>query len=207
MLRAGALGTLFRPQRPLYLPGGTPPLLAMKKLLVGCGVLVLLFVLAGLAGVLMLPDTYSVERELVLNATPEATYDTIATLSTWPEWAVWNKEMDPTATWEFSGPASGDGAVWSWTGAEGGLGTGVLTLRDCARPASITYDLVMGGDWSSVGVFTISPAGEGVRVHWQNGGQLSGIYKLLGPFLDGMTGPMYETSLQGLKARLEAHGQ
>ncbi len=177
----------------------------MKKLLIGCGALILLIVVTVTIGITSMSGSYSVERELEMQATPEAAYETIAKLSTWPEWSAWNKNMDPEATWEFSGSESGDGAVWTWQGTT--LGHGELTLRDCQAPTSISYNLAMeGGEFNSVGVFTITPTAEGIKVHWLNEGELTGIWKLMVPWLDDMMGEMYESGLIGLKTRLEAEG-
>ena len=176
----------------------------MKKLLLGCGLFLLLLVGAAVFAISSLPDSFLVERELEMKGTPEQAYAAVADLHTWPEWTVWNKEMDPSATWEFKGSEVGNGAVWSWTGEE--LGNGELTLRDCQSPSSISYDLVMdGGEVSSSGKITIEPTTPGmILVHWENGGELAGIWKLIGPLTDGMIGPMYETGLKGLATRIAA---
>ncbi len=88
----------------------------MKKLLLGCGLLLFLLIGAIVFGISTLPDSYLVQREMEMKGTPEQAYAAIADLHTWPEWTVWNKEMDPTATWEFTGNEVGYGAVWSWNG-------------------------------------------------------------------------------------------
>jgi hypothetical protein len=175
----------------------------MKKLLLGCGALLLLLLIAAGAGVLLMPNDYLVERELDMQASPEVVYAAVSDLSSWPEWSVWNDEMDPDATWEFGGAATGNGATWTWAGPE--LGRGKITLRDCIPPSQVSYYLVMeDGAQTMRGTFLISAVEGGVRVRWSAAGELSGPWKLIIPLLDGMIGGMFEEGLQGLKARLEA---
>lgn len=198
----GGIGRICAALHARFLPKHSPSK-HMKKLLIGCGGLIALIFVGLLVAFFTLDDTFRVERELEIKASPQAVYDTISDLKTWPEWSVWNKEADPGATWEFTGAESGDTATWTWSGEE--LGNGELILRDCKPGESIAYDMAFDdGDFNFVGSMTITPSGEGSKVSWVNNGQLPGAMKLMGPFIDSLSGPMYEDGLQGLKERLES---
>jgi hypothetical protein len=179
----------------------------MKKLLIGCLVLIVgVPLLLVLVAVFALNDTYSVERETTIAATPVAVHATVGDLTTWPEWSAWNTQKDPEVKFTFSEPASGVGAVWEWN-SPGPLKSGSLTLTRSSVAEGVHYDLVFedgGREYRSTGSLVFAADGAGTKVTWTNGGQLDGVVeKLFGLLMDAMMGPDFEAGLRGLKSRLE----
>ena len=108
----------------------------MLKLILGT----LLFLGMGfVAGLVFLPDHYQIEREVEVSATPEAVFAVVSDLHSWPEWTVWNLELDPQAVYDFSGSAGRAGARMTWEGPK--LKSGALTLTEVAAPTLLSYEL------------------------------------------------------------------
>jgi uncharacterized protein YndB with AHSA1/START domain len=172
----------------------------VKKFVLGT---VLFLALGYLAGLVWLPDHYRLERHLEIAAPPAAVYATISDLHTWPDWTVWNLELDSRGVYDFSGRPAGDGAHMTWDGPK--LKRGDVTLRNCESPRRVGYELDLEeGKHVSSGFFEISKSSTGSVVTWTNEGTLPGASKLMGPMLDYFVAPQLERGLQGLKARLEA---
>ena len=81
---------------------------ALKTLLIA--VVALLALLFGVG--LLLSPKFVVSRSVTVNAPPEKIYALIADPRGWTQWSAWN-QRDPKMTIEYSGPASGAGAVWA----------------------------------------------------------------------------------------------
>lgn len=157
---------------------------------------------------LFLPRTYRVVRTVEVRAAPQVVYADLATLRQWPEWTVWNKEMDPTAEFEFSGPESGVGAAYRWKGAK--LGQGELKLTEADPNRGVRYALSFeGGAMQSVGgIEWVATGTNGLKVTWSDEGDLgrSLVNRYLGLMLDSMIGTQFEQGLARLKARAESGG-
>jgi uncharacterized protein YndB with AHSA1/START domain len=172
----------------------------MLKLILGT----LLFLGLGfVAGLVFLPDHYQFEREVEVSDTPEAVFAVVSDLHTWPEWTVWNLQLDPQAVYDFSGSAGQAGARMTWDGPK--LKPGSLTLTEVEEPNLLTYELDLeGGRHVSRGVIELRATADGSLVRWTNEGELHGPAKLLGPLLDDLVAPQFERGLSGLKSRLES---
>jgi uncharacterized protein YndB with AHSA1/START domain len=171
----------------------------MVKLILGT----LLFLGLGLvAGLAFLPDHYRIEREVEIAAAPEVVYATVSDLHTWPDWTVWNLELDPQAVFDFTGGPGEAGAELSWSGPK--LKAGALRLTEAEAPTHLAYELDLEqGRHLSGGVLELSANVGGTLVTWTNEGELHGLAKLLGPLLDDLVAPQFERGLVGLKRRLE----
>ena len=171
----------------------------MLKLILGT----LLFLCLGLvAGLVVLPDHYRIEREVEVAAPQAEVFATVSDLHTWPEWTVWNLELDPQAVFDFSGAAGEVGATLRWDGPK--LKAGSLSLTEVEAPAHLAYTLDLEqGRHVSAGVLELEATPDGTRVTWTNEGELHGLAKLLGPLLDDLVAPQFERGLSGLKRRLE----
>jgi uncharacterized protein YndB with AHSA1/START domain len=148
-----------------------------------------------------LSHEYQVEREFVISSDAESLYETVADLSTWPDWSAWSRESDPEATWLFEGKA-GVGQVMQWDGPE--LGKGRLEIVEAVAPTRLSYVLTMpDGSLASRGSLELTAEGEATRVRWTQGGDLPGLrMRWVGLFFDDWLGTQFETSLRGLKGRL-----
>lgn len=131
-----------------------------------CGALLLALVLG-----LVLPRAWSVERTKTFAAPPERIAPFLVTLHRWPEWTVWNRELDPQLRNSFEGVESGPGARWSWLGPRMGRGRIVVVEADASHvllDESIETEEVNGH-----ARFTLTPVENGTRVTWHDEGRLA----------------------------------
>jgi hypothetical protein len=115
---------------------------ALKLVWLGLLLAVLAFLGAGLA----LPNSWHVERSIVVNAPPEVIAARIANLRGWREWSGW--DVDPKATWEFGGPelngVGQPGAWMTWNGPH--IGRGRLELVTVLPAEKIEADQAIESD-------------------------------------------------------------
>ncbi|MBI4468005.1 MAG: SRPBCC family protein [Acidobacteria bacterium] len=170
----------------------------------------LVAVLVLLAIGFVLPDDVSIVRSTVIGAEPETIYPSLATLKTWPDWSVWNKEADPTAVFEFEGAESGVGSKWKWKGEK--IEEGQLEIVESSPEKGVRYKLTMAGGFGVDGDIAFAREAGGTKVTWTDKaafgmGPLGGWMKLLmGGILDKEQGGAQEKSLETLKKRVEGGG-
>lgn len=151
------------------------------------------------------PDTFRIQRSIIIQAPPEKVFPLLDNLHNWPQWAPQDQE-DPTMQRSYIGPESGVGAVSDWKGS-GSSGKGRMTIVESAPPRSITIDV----DWvkpfttRNVNQFTLEPDGSSTRVTWSMQGPNLFPMKLLSVFtnLDRVMGKHFEDGLANLKVRAE----
>ena len=175
------------------------------KLLLRIVVIVVALLLVVVAAGWLQPSHYQVERAIVTQAKPEKLYGIVADLRTWEDWTAWNKELDPTITRTFSGPASGVGSVMAWDGKK--TGQGEFKFTDATPPNKLVYSLSFEhGKYQSTGAFTIETNPKGTVVRWSNEGDLGSnpISRWMGLFMDRLMGDDFAKGLTKLKERAEA---
>ena len=165
-------------------------------------VLIILVVTVAVIG-LFLPAQYSVERSIVVNASPEKVHEYVGDLKKWDEWAPWKGE-DPSIVVTLGEKTSGVGASQSWVGDSG---TGALTITESSPDNGIKYDLLFdGGTYECSGSIKYYRLTDGdTRVAWAMTGDMgksltSGYFALL---MDTMVGNMFEKGLKNLKNAVE----
>lgn len=178
----------------------------MKKVLIGCFGLISLLVIATAAYLFMASPHYEVTRSNQVSGTPEEAYAVAANLHTWPDWTYWSREADPSCVWDWTGPESGEGATMSWKGDAHGEGR--VTLTTCVPGQQVSYDLAFinedGSELPSAATMTFKALGDKTEVVWTMSGEMSGIWKIMVPLMDGAVGPMFEQGLEGLDGQLKA---
>lgn len=171
----------------------------MKKLLVGCLIIVVLLVLALVVTYFLLPESYEVQRETTINATPAQIYEYVGHLDKWPEWSTWTTENYPAIEYTYY-ETEGVGARQTWTQADG---SGELTLTHASPDSGIKYDMVFDEAFKASGEILFEQGDGGTLVKWRNYGDLEGPGRLMGPMMDSMMGPDFESGLAKLKGMLE----
>lgn len=154
---------------------------------------------------LFLPRTYHVERSIDVQAGTGAIYPDLAGLRRWPEWTVWNRDMDPDVEMTYGSPDTGEGAEYSWRGPK--LGNGQLKLVKANPATGIAYELSFdNGSMLSEGAISMEKAAGVVRVTWSNHGSLgkNPVNRYFGLMMDRIMGPDFEKGLQRLKMRAES---
>ena len=172
---------------------------ALKILLVV--IVVLLALLVG--GGLLLSPKFSLSRTVTVNAPPEKIYALVADPRGWKQWSAWN-QRDPAMAIEYSGPASGAGAVWAWKSQSQGDGRMTFTTADA--PKRLGYELFFPDfGTTSTGEFRLDANGGGTQVTWTMNGDMGAnpAYRWMGLFMDKMVGPDFDTGLANLKTLAE----
>src|SRR5579864_6063067 len=77
------------------------------------------------------PSACSVTRSTAISAPAEVVFGLVNDLHEWEAWSPWAK-MDPDAKSSYAGSASGQGAVFSWSGNMQ-IGQGTMTITE-SRP-------------------------------------------------------------------------
>jgi uncharacterized protein YndB with AHSA1/START domain len=151
------------------------------------------------------PDTFTVQRSIAIEASPEKIYPLIADFNNWATWSPFEK-MDPSMKRTFSGAASGTGAVYAWEG-NGNAGSGRMEITRAAPPDKVTIKLDFTKPFPANNVvnFTLAPSGDGTTVRWAMQGHNAYVAKLMSVFfnMDHIVGGQFEDGLAAMKAAAE----
>lgn len=160
-----------------------------------------LAIVAVLAFAATRPDTFRVERSVLIQAPPQRIHDQIQDFNRWKAWSPF-ETMDPAMKREISGAACGTGAVYAWDGNDK-AGAGRMEIVDSV-PASrvrIQLDFTRPMEAHNVAEFSIVPEGNAQRVTWAMHGPQPYIGKVIGLVfsIDRMVGRDFERGLANLK--------
>lgn len=155
--------------------------------------------------------TYTVERQVLVAALPERIFPEIADLRRWQRWSPW-EGLDPALERTYSGPGSGVGAAYAWSGdREAGRGSMRVARAEAPRVVSIDIAFEKPFPNTSTSTFTLTPEdGDGgspaTRVTWTMVGPRPLVMRLLGPVMsmDKVVGKDFERGLQQLRSVAEA---
>lgn len=146
-------------------------------------------------------DTYTIERSTTIEAPPEKIYGHIIDLHKMEAWSPW-VGMDPDMTRTYSGPESGVGARYSWSGNRK-VGTGSMEITDAKENQRVDIDLEFLKPFKARNKawMTLEPQGGGTHVTWAISGEKTLMTKVMSIFksLDSMMGPDFERGLANLK--------
>jgi len=166
------------------------------------GLAVLIAVLILLVVVSMQPGIYRVARTTTVAAPPSAVYAQVADFHRWAAWSPWEK-LDPEMKRTFSGPDSGPGAAYAWTG-NNKVGEGRMTLVSAQPPSSLSIKLEFLRPMSSTSTatFTLVPGGAGTEVTWAMEGSKNFLSKAFFLFAspDKLIGGDFDRGLAQLKS-------
>ncbi len=150
--------------------------------------------------------TYTVQRSATLNATPDQVYTHIIDFHRWADWSPWD-EMDPSMDKTYSGPASGVGARYAWSGNRK-VGRGNMEIKGATEPSNVRIALEFLKPFKARNKteFTLRPTGEGTEVTWAMMGKKTLLTRIMGIFksMDKMVGPGFEKGLARLKTAVES---
>ncbi len=168
-------------------------------------IVIAVFVAAVLVYTAMQPDTFRVERSVVIKAPPEKIFPNINGFHQWEDWSPWEK-IDPAIKRTYSGAESGKGAAYGWQGNKD-VGTGRMEIVE-STPSSnvlIKIDFMEPFEGHDMVQFTLAPQGDGTKVTQAMYGPNPFLAKLMGLFfsMDKMVGQKYEEGLGSLKAIAE----
>ena len=150
------------------------------------------------------PDSFSVERRIVIQAPPEKIQPLIADFHRWADWSPWEK-LDPAMQRTFGGPPAGVGATYGWQGNKD-VGRGRMEVKAAAPDkVSIQLDFIEPFEAHNTADFLLAPKDGGTEVRWVMFGPSTFVTKLMGVFvsMDAMIGKDFEQGLANLKALAE----
>src|ERR1700716_1127996 len=131
-----------------------------------CVMAVALGVLAFLAYVAIRPAEFQIRRTQVMNASPEAVFALIDSLSNFNRWNPFVQD-DPALKIEYSGPPFGKGAAYAWHGS-GKTGRGRMEITESVPFSQVAMKLDFTEPFEAHNrvVFLIAPEGSATKVTW-----------------------------------------
>lgn len=167
-------------------------------------VVVLIAAVLGLAATR--PDSFRVQRTAIIKAPPAKVFALLDDFRQWARWSPWEK-LDPDLQRTFSGPPSGKGAIYEWTG-NNKVGAGRMEITEPTPPNKlvIKLDFIMPFEGHNIAEFTLEPQGDGTQLTWAMHGPSPFVSKLMQVFvsMDALIGKDFEAGLANLKALAEA---
>lgn len=165
----------------------------------------LVAIVAVLAIAMTKPDSFRVERSITVHAPPERIFGFVNDFHQWPQWSPWEK-LDPGMNRDFSGSASGIGAVYGWTG-NSKVGAGRMEITQSTPPSKVAVklDFLRPFESHNITEFVFEPQGGNTRVVWVMHGPTPFVSKLMSVFvsMDTLIGKDFEAGLNNLKAAAE----
>lgn len=145
-------------------------------------------------------STFEVQRAATLPAAPAAVYERIADFHRWTEWSPW-EGMDPDMSRTYSGPDSGVGATYAWSGNRK-AGAGEMTITAAEPGQRVELDLNFIKPFRSVNktIFELQDHDGQTHVTWTMRGPKSLMAKIMGIFMsmDKLIGKDFERGLEAL---------
>lgn len=173
----------------------------LGPILIGAGTVV-----AGILGYAATrPDQFRVERSTRIDAPPDKVFATISDFHQWGAWSPW-EELDPGMNRTHSGAASGQGAVYEWSGNKKvGQGRMEITTATPSQLVVIKLDFLEPFETHNTVELTLAPSGNGTDVTWAMFGSNPFLMKVMGVFMsmDKMVGKDFEKGLARLKKHVE----
>ena len=177
-------------------------MLKIIGIVAGVGVLAIIALLVYAA---TFADTFQVQRTQRINASPDKIFPLINnmhSMNTWNPFA----EADPEIKITYTGPESGKGARYEWTG-NSKVGQGSIEVTDVAAPSRVALrlDMLKPIEGHNTVVFTLAPNGSGTDVTWAMNGDRPFIGKVMDAVfnMDRMVGGQFEKGLTKLKTIAE----
>lgn len=173
----------------------------LKKTLIAIVAVIAVFLIV----IAIQPDSFSVERSALIDATPEALFAQVNDHRNFVKWNPFN-ELDPDVVNTFSGAESGVGAVCSWKG-NSKIGAGSSTITE-SKPHELVRQRM---DWKepmeNTGYvdFTFEEKDGKTLVTWKLYGSQNFVGKAFSLFMspEKMCGPMFEKGLADLAKVVE----
>jgi uncharacterized protein YndB with AHSA1/START domain len=152
------------------------------------------------------PETFSVVRSTVINAPAERIFALINDFHLWASWSPFEK-LDPAMNKTFSGPTSGAGASYAWTGNKK-AGAGSMTISGDTPSSEVNIAMAFLKPFKSQSSvqFLIEPSGAAHQVTWTMSGKNQLASKVMSVFvsMDKMIGKDFAEGLANLKREVES---
>jgi hypothetical protein len=150
------------------------------------------------------PNSFSVERRIVIQAPADKIQPLLADFHRWSDWSPWEK-LDPAMKRDFGGAPAGVGATYGWRGNKD-VGSGHMEVKSVAPDkVSIQLDFIEPFEGHNTSDFMLAPKDGGTEVRWVMFGPAPFVSKLMGVFvsMDSMIGKDFEKGLAQMKVAAE----
>lgn len=152
------------------------------------------------------PDSFRIERSVVIEAPPEKIFPLINDLRRMQTWSAW-ENVDPGMKRTHSGAANGKGAAYAWEG-NSEIGAGRMEIIASVPSSLITLrmDFIEPFAARNTLEFTLTAESGTTRVTEAISGPSPYLSKLMGLVfdMDKMIGGKFDESLAALKAAAES---
>jgi hypothetical protein len=154
------------------------------------------------------PPTFRIERSTRIAAPMLQVAELIDDFREWKKWSPWEL-LDPSLQRTYSGPDTGVGAVYEWSGSgKAGAGRMEITGMDAGPDKgiiTIRLDFLKPFKASNTAEFVMTPTAEGTELTWAMFGPSPFVSKVMGVFfdMDKMVGKDFEAGLVALKHNAE----
>jgi uncharacterized protein YndB with AHSA1/START domain len=171
------------------------------RMMIGILIVTIILIAAILAFAATKPNTFRLQRSVIINASPEKVFPFINDFHNWPHWGPQDKE-DPSMIRSYAGSADGVGALCDWD-SKGSAGKGRMKILDSVPPGkiSIQVDFEKPFKAHNLNQFTLEQIGETTKVTWAMQGSNLYIVKLMSIFvnMDKVAGKHFESGLENLR--------
>lgn len=177
----------------------------MKKIFMRVTIGLVLAIAALLIFASTKPDTFRVERSVVIASTPEKIVPLINNFHRWASWSPYEK-LDPAMKRTFGGDSAGVGAVYEWA-SNSHAGAGRMEILEAAPLLiKIKLDFLKPFEGHNTAEFLLQPEGSGTKVTWAVYGPSPLLSKVMGIFfdMDHLIGKDFESGLENLKKIAES---
>ncbi|MCA8915120.1 MAG: SRPBCC family protein [Planctomycetes bacterium] len=148
---------------------------------------------------LFLPDHWEAESVQIIDAPAEQLLPRIASFKEWENWATFEmRKADPSLDVTYSGPESGAGATFSWTGER--MGNGRLTITKVEEQTVWYESAIQSDNVNGQGWIKLEHTSEGTRVTWHDEGKLPAVY---GGYFAAMVEQNLKTQFSAALAKLK----
>jgi len=169
------------------------------------GILIVLAALvAFIAFVNSKPNSFQLERSILIDAPPAKIRPLIENFRRWTAWSPWEK-LDPDLQRTYLGADEGVGAAYAWEG-NGKAGAGRMEITGSTpKQTALSLDFLKPFKASNITEFSYLPEGPATRVNWRMSGPQPFIGKLMHTVfnMDKLVGKDFEAGLAALKRAVE----
>jgi len=165
-------------------------------------------VVVAIAGILLYaatkPDSFRVQRVVLINAPSDKVFPLINDIKAWTAWSPYEKK-DPAMKRTYGAVTAGKGATYAWDGDKN-VGQGSIEIVESGpRKILLKLDFVKPFEAHNMGEFLLEPKGDSTSVTWATYGPSPYISKVVGTFMniDDLIGRDFEKGLADLKAAAE----
>ncbi|MCB1377778.1 MAG: SRPBCC family protein [Alphaproteobacteria bacterium] len=176
----------------------------MKTLLKGVIALIAILLAVLVGGAYLIPEDTVVQRQIVIDAPPDAVFAVAGDLRQFNQWSPW-ADLDPNMIVSFGGPETGVGQEMMWMSDNPSVGQGSQTVTEYIAGRKLATELDFGAMGTAQASLSLVPVDGGTGVTWGFKARATGIIdRWLSLMFDRWIGADFEKGLAKLKMVVES---